>query len=117
MEFVTTRVARFIPEIRCEHVGNIFYQVMIHVPSKFEWQLMMDYTFIRNRIPENTPAKFRHVHTKGFLQMLHPKVDFKEDTLTCMRKNSPDLPINHAYYKEKVQDASNKIQNKILTSY
>ena len=63
-----------------------------------------DFTFIRNRIPENTPAKFRHVHTKGFLQMLHPKLDFKEDTLTCMRANSSDLPINHAYYKEKVEE-------------
>ena len=65
---------------------------------------MMDYTFIRNRIPENTPVNFRHVHTKGFLHMLHPKFDFNEDTLTCMRTNSPDLPINHAYYKEKVEE-------------
>ena len=36
--------------------------------------------------------------------MLHPKVDFNDDTLTCMRTNSPDLAINHAYYKEKVED-------------
>ena len=77
---------------------------MIHVLSKFEWQLMMDYTFVQNRIPENTPVNFRHVHTKGFLNMLHPKFDFNEDTLTCMRTNSPDLPINHAYYKEKVEE-------------
>ena len=77
---------------------------MIHVPSKLEWQLMMDYTFIRNRIPENTPVNFRRVHTKGFLHMLHPKVDFNDDTLTCMRTNSPDLAINHAYYKEKVEE-------------
>ena len=36
--------------------------------------------------------------------MLHPKVDCNDDTLTRMRTNSPDLPINHAYYKEKVEE-------------
>ena len=28
---------------------------------------MIDFSFIRNRLPENTPVKFRRKHMKGFL--------------------------------------------------
>ena len=41
------------------------------------------------------------------MPLLHPRVDFNDfndDTLTCMRTNSPDLAINHAYYKENVEE-------------
>ena len=46
---------------------------MIHVPTKIEWQLMVDYTFIRNRMHENTPPNFRRKQTKGFSYFLHEK--------------------------------------------
>ena len=77
---------------------------MKHVPSKIEWQLMLDYTFIRNCMPENTPTNFRRTHTKGFLHMLHSELDLDEDTLTRMRTNSPQFPINVAYYEEKIEE-------------
>ena len=58
-------------------VVNIF--IMLHVPSKTEWQLMIDFSFIRNRLPENTPVKFRRKHMEGFCTCCIP-------TLILMKK-------------------------------
>ena len=75
---------------------------MSGVSPKSEWQLMMDYTFVRNRMPKITPAGFRRKHTKGFLEMLHPNATLDDDTLRSMETRSSDVVILSAYYDEKV---------------
>ena len=82
-----------------------FYRLtlMSGVSPKCEWQLMMDYTFVRNRMPKITPAGFRRKHTKGFLEMLHPNATLDDDTLRSMETSSSDVVILSAYYDEKVE--------------
>ena len=65
---------------------------------------MIDFSFIRNRLPENTPVKFRRKHMKGFLHMLHPNFDLDEETLTCMSSNAVEHPISDAYYDDKIEE-------------
>ena len=65
---------------------------------------MIDFSFIRNRLPKNTPVKFRRKHMKGFLHMLHPNLDLDEETLTCMTSNAVDHPISNAYYDDKIEE-------------
>ena len=62
---------------------------------------MIDFSFIRNRLPENTPVKFRRKHMKGFLHMLHPNFDLDEETLTCMSSNAVEHPISDAMTRLK----------------
>ena len=71
---------------------------MLHVPSKTEWQLMIDFSFIRNRFPENTPVKFRRKHMKGFLHMLHPNLDLDEETISCMMSNAAIRDVFHGFF-------------------
>ena len=52
----------------------------------------------------NDGTNFRRTHTKGFLDMMHPKFNFSEDTLTRMRTNSPETPIHHSRYEEKLKE-------------
>ena len=77
---------------------------MLRIPSKTEWQLIVDFTFIRNRMPENTPVKFRCTHTKGFLHLLHPNLDIDDETLTVMTASSSQHPIDDAYYHDKIEE-------------
>ena len=77
---------------------------MLHIPSKSEWQLIVDFTFIRNRMPENTPVRFRRTHTKGFLNMLHPNLDIDDDMVTRMTSSSSQHPIDDAYYYDKIEE-------------
>ena len=63
---------------------------MLRIPSKTEWQLIVDFTFIRNRMPENTPVNFRCSHTKGFLHLLHPNLDIDDDGIT-MEYGHPNI--------------------------
>ena len=65
---------------------------------------MIDFSFIRNRLPENTPVKFRRKHMKGFLHILHPNLDLDEETLTCMMSNAVEHPISDAYYDDKIEE-------------
>ena len=67
---------------------------MLHIPSKSEWQLIVDFTFIRNCMPENTPVRFLRTHTKGFLHMLHPNLDIDDDMVTRMTSSSSQHPID-----------------------
>ena len=77
---------------------------MLRIPSKTEWQLIVDFTFIRNRMPENTPVNFRCSHTKGFLHLLHPNLDIDDETLTVMTASSSQHPIDDAYYYDKIEE-------------
>ena len=77
---------------------------MLRIPSKTEWQLIVDLTFIRNRMPENTPVKFRCTHTKGFLHLLHPNLDIDDDMVTRMTSSSSQQPIDDAYYHDKIEE-------------
>ena len=65
---------------------------------------MIDFSFIRNRLPENTFVKFRRKHMKGFLHMLHPNLDLDEETITCMMSNAVEHPISDAYYDDKIEE-------------
>ena len=65
---------------------------------------MIDFSFIRNRFPENTPVKFRRKHMKGFLHMLHPNLDLDEETISCMMSNAVKHPISDAYYDDKIEE-------------
>ena len=77
---------------------------MLRIPSKTEWQLIVDFTFIRNRMPENTPVKFRCTHTKGFLHLLHPNLDIDDETLTAMTASSSQHSIDDAHYHDKIEE-------------
>lgn len=70
--------------------------------SKSDWQLMLDYTFIRNRMPENTPSRFRSKHTKGFLQFLHSNVLIDDEAIQGMECRSSDVVIMSSFYNEKI---------------
>ena len=62
--------------------------------SKCTWQLMLDYTFIRNHVPINTLSSFRRKHTLGFLQLQHPTLSFDKDDLKAMDvKSSAVIPL------------------------
>ena len=67
-----------------------------------DWKVMLDYTFIRNCIPELTPAKFRRKHTKDFLHMLHPELVLSDDDVDCMHRSSGVVFIEKASYKTRL---------------
>ena len=76
---------------------------MLKVLPKGDWQLMLDFTFITNHLPENTPVIFRTKHTKGFLQLLHPAALLSDDVLFCMEMESSKTPICSEQYAEKLE--------------
>ena len=76
---------------------------MQKVSSKSEWQLMLDFTFIRNHLPDNTPVIFRIKHTKGFLQLFHPTALLSNDVLLCMEMTTSKTPIWSTQYAEKLE--------------
>ena len=75
---------------------------MVNIPSKSEWQLMLDFNFIRNRLPENTPSRFRTKHTMAFLRLLHPKLVIDDIILSSMDLSSSQVTINDSYYDDKI---------------
>ena len=76
---------------------------MPKVLTKDDWQLMLDFTFIRNHLPKNTPVPFRTKHTKGFLQLLHPTALLSDDVLFGMEIESSKTPIWSEQYAEKLE--------------
>ena len=70
--------------------------------SKSRWQLLLDYTFIRNQMPINTPLSFRNKHMLGFLQLQHPTLLLDIGDLKAMDLKSSDVPISSLCYLSKL---------------
>ena len=70
--------------------------------SQSEWEVMLDYSFIRNYLPGPTPAKFRRKHTKQFLSLFHPDVSLTDDDLNCMKRMSSDVVVASGDFKKKL---------------
>ena len=68
---------------------------------KCQGQLMLDYTFIKNHRPENTPLGFRKNHTKGFLQLLHPNISLAKNDWKFMQTKS--LSLGSCCFLSKLQ--------------
>ena len=63
---------------------------------------MLDYTFIRNHLPTNTPLSFRRKHTLGFLQLEHSTLSCDIGDLKVMDVKTSDVQISIEYYLKKL---------------
>ena len=77
-------------------------ETSVKFPSNLEYQLMLDYIFIRNHLPHDTPGKFRRKHMRGFLELLHPHLTPAEEDLESWGTIFPSVVLNNSYYKEKL---------------
>ena len=63
---------------------------------------MLDYTFIQNHLPENTPPAFRRNHAKAFLHLLHPNISLEKNDWEFMQTKSSSVKISSDFYHEKL---------------
>ena len=84
------------------HNGKTRINSLKDVGSKQRQKIILDSNFISNHFQPNTPFDFRLLHTKQFLELLHPLYSFSSGVLHDLNENRTNVKTESKYYQEKL---------------